>query len=165
MDGETKSNSSLGYNPHCLKRDLSNFTASNWLTTTNLLNLTVGDASASVETFQDELQGRFAQGFLGLHAAGHFTINGDAADLFSSPVDPAFWLHHAMLDRVWWLWQALHPDRAAAVAGTVTMNDNPPSHNTTVDDELYLGPEIAVARPIRDVLDSLGGTPLCYIYM
>jgi hypothetical protein len=28
-------------------------------------------------------------------------------DVNSSPNDPVFFMHHAMLDRVWWIWQAL----------------------------------------------------------
>jgi hypothetical protein len=28
---------------------------------------------------------------------------------FMSPVDPAFWLHHANVDRLWWRWQKLNP--------------------------------------------------------
>jgi tyrosinase len=167
MQGEVSINGgklSLAYNPRCLKRDLSSYTASTWLTIGNLLNLTIGPASASVYTFQNELQGRFTDGFLGLHAGGHFTIGGDAGDIFSSPVDPAFWLHHAMLDHVWWLWQALHLNQASTVAGTITLFNNPPSRNTTLDDALNMGVN-APTVAIRDVLNTLGGTPLCYIYL
>jgi tyrosinase len=28
---------------------------------------------------------------------------------FMSPVDPVFWLHHANVDRLWWLWQRRNP--------------------------------------------------------
>lgn len=28
---------------------------------------------------------------------------------FMSPVDPVFWLHHANVDRLWWLWQQRNP--------------------------------------------------------
>lgn len=96
----TASPNQLDYNPHCVPRDLSIYTAENWFTTTNLLNLTLNGASANVITFQNELQGRFLDGFVSLHAGGHFAINGDAADLFSSSVDPAFYKHHTMLDLV-----------------------------------------------------------------
>lgn len=58
----------LGYNPRCLSRDLGDYTASTWFTTENLLNITVGDASSSIELFQNELQGRFGDQFLGMHA-------------------------------------------------------------------------------------------------
>lgn len=164
MAGMTKVNSTFEYNPRCLKRDLSAYTASGWLNTDNLVNLTTGDAAASIETFQNELQGRFSQGFLGLHGAGHFSVGGDAGDLYSSPVDPVFWLHHTMLDQVWWIWQALHSDQAETVAGTITIRNNPPSRNATLEDELYLGQSNAATRPIKELLDSLGESPLCYIY-
>lgn len=165
MAGQAKVNSSFAYNPRCLKRDLSAYTASSWLTTTNLVNLTLGNAASTIETFQNELQGRFPQGFLGLHAAGHFSIGGDAGDLFSSPVDPVFFLHHAMLDRVWWIWQALHLNQAETIAGTITLFNNPPSRNTTLEDTIYMGQSNAPVRPISELLNSLGDSPFCYIYL
>jgi hypothetical protein len=54
MDGLKKVSDSLKYNPRCVSRDLSAYTASSWLTTENSLNLTTGDASKSVKLFQDE---------------------------------------------------------------------------------------------------------------
>ncbi|KAL1872652.1 hypothetical protein Daus18300_004197 [Diaporthe australafricana] len=164
MRGMTPSNGSLAYNPTCLSRDLSNYTASTWLTNANLLNLTTGAASATIKAFQDELQGRFSDGFLGLHVAGHFSIGGDADDLFSSPVDPAFYLHHTMLDYVFWIWQALHPSEALNIAGTLTLGNNPPSRDTRLNDTLYFNYLDQPQRPISDILDTLGGSPLCYIY-
>ena len=97
MAGETKVADKFAWNPRCLKRDLSAYTAEKWLVPNNLLNLTTGPAARNIETFQNELQGRFPQGFLGLHAAGHSMIGGDAGDLFSSPSDPIFFLHHVTL--------------------------------------------------------------------
>jgi tyrosinase len=164
MAGETKVNGSLSYNPRCLKRDLTTFASSNWFTLENLHNLTLGAASTNIATFQNELQGRFDDGFLGLHAAGHFAMGGDAGDIFSSPNDPVFFLHHAMLDRVWWLWQALHLDQAETVAGTLTLSNRPPSRNATVEDVVlmkYLGLE---AREIKELLSTVDG-PFCYVYL
>lgn len=31
-------------------------------------------------------------------------------DFYASPGDPLFYLHHAMLDRVWWIWQMQDPE-------------------------------------------------------
>jgi tyrosinase len=45
----------------------------------------------------------------GLHGGGYFAIGGVAFDFFASPQDPAFYLHHAMLDHVWAIWQAADP--------------------------------------------------------
>ncbi|KAG9197767.1 hypothetical protein G6514_001047 [Epicoccum nigrum] len=165
MDGEKKVNSSFAYNPRCLKRDLTTFASSNWLTYENLYNITLGTASKDIAIFQNELQGRFADGFLGLHAAGHFSIGGDAGDLFSSPNDPVFFMHHAMLDRVWWLWQALHLNQAKTISGTVTIFNNPPSRNGTLDDVVSMNYLNLKDRKIKELLGSLDGSPFCYIYL
>jgi tyrosinase len=165
MAGETKVSSPLAHNPRCAKRDLTSYASSNWLTLTNLWNVTLGPASRSIGLFQNELQGRFTDGFLGLHAAGHFAIGGDAGDIFSSPVDPVFFLHHAMVDRVWWLWQALHLHIADTVAGTITLNNNPPSRNTLVTDLIQMNYLNLGDVEIRDLMSTLSGEPLCYVYL
>lgn len=87
----------LDYNPRCLRRDLT-VGATVLFTAENLLNITIGIASATVESFQEELQGPL--GTLRMHGAGHYAMGGDGSDVFSSLNDPAFYLHHAMLDRV-----------------------------------------------------------------
>ncbi|KAJ4364847.1 hypothetical protein N0V95_000596 [Ascochyta clinopodiicola] len=165
MAGQKAVSSALAWNPRCLKRDLTSYASSNWLTLGNLYNLTLGDASKNIKTFQDELQGRFPDGFLGLHAAGHFSIGGDGGDLFSSPNDPVFWMHHAMLDRVWWMWQALHLNQAKTISGTITIFNKPPSRDATLEDLIrfnYLNlPDVSNV----DVMSTLSGEPLCYIYL
>ncbi|KAI1343574.1 amino acid transporter [Xylariaceae sp. FL0016] len=40
-----------------------------------------------------------------LHNAGHGGIGGKMGNVVASPTDPAFFLHHANLDRLWWNWQ------------------------------------------------------------
>jgi tyrosinase len=165
MAGETKVATPFAYNPRCAKRDLTTYSSTNWLTYSNLYNITLGPASGNIELFQNELQGRFPEGLLGLHAAGHYAIGGDASDFYSSPNDPVFFMHHAMLDRVWWLWQAIYPTQANTIAGTITLMDKPPSRNATMDDLVetnYLDME---ALPISSLLDTLGGEPFCYIYV
>ncbi|KAH7324193.1 hypothetical protein B0I35DRAFT_157459 [Stachybotrys elegans] len=153
----------LGYNPHCLRRDLTN-AAMEYMTATNLLNITTGAASHSVEAFQNELQGRFPQGFAGMHSAGHYVAGGDASDVFSSPSDPSFYLHHAMVDRVYWVWQALHPCAARSVAGTITIGNNPPSRDAVPEDPLDIGVNGDILT-IRDAWDTMSGEPFCYIYL
>lgn len=69
-----------------------------------------------------------------------------------------------MLDRVYWIWQALHLDQANTVAGTITLNNNPPSRNTTLDDLVQVNYLNVEATPIGDLTDTLGGKQLCYIY-
>ncbi|TID03838.1 Tyrosinase ustQ [Colletotrichum higginsianum] len=161
---EANPNGAMEHNPRCLSRDLSAYAASTWLTPTNLLNVTVGQASKNIQTFQDELQGRFSQGFLGMHAAGHFVANGDASDLYSSPTDPSFFLHHAMVDRVYWLWQALHLWEAFDIAGTITILNLPPSRDATKEDLIELG-VLAEDRTIGELLNTIDGSPFCYVYL
>ncbi|KAJ0275979.1 hypothetical protein CBS470a_011029 [Colletotrichum nupharicola] len=154
----------LAYNPRCLSRDISAWTSQHWMTPENVLNLTVGAAAANVRTFQDELQGRFGDGFLGTHTSGHMIVNGEASDLYSSTNDPTFFLHHAMVDRVYWLWQALHLTEAFNIAGTITILNNPPSRDARLDDLVIQEPN-APNRPISDLLNTIGGSPFCYIYL
>jgi tyrosinase len=165
QDGLVPSKSPLAYNPRCAKRDLTSTASTKWFTNTNLYNLTLGEASKSVNTFQNELQGRFGDKFLGMHATGHFAIGGEAGDFYSSTNDPVFFMHHAMLDRVWWIWQALHLNQAKTVAGTHTIFNNPPSPNTTLQDLIEMNYLNLPTVQIGDVLSTLDGEPLCYIYL
>jgi tyrosinase len=41
----------------------------------------------------------------GVHAAGHWQVGLNALDVYASPSDPVFWLHHAQVDRLWAIWQ------------------------------------------------------------
>lgn len=151
------------YNHRCLRRDLSPYIPRKWFTTANLLNVTIGEGSGTHAKFWAEIQGRYPDGFLGLHTSGHYTMGGDATDLYSSVNDPAFWLHHTMLDRVYWIWQTLHPDEAKKVAGTLTLQNRPPTRNATIDEPLDMGVNGETLK-IRDMFDTLSGAPLCYIY-
>lgn len=69
-----------------------------------------------------------------------------------------------MVDRVWWMWQALHPTLATTIDGTVTMNNNPPTRNATIEDMLETK-GLAPAVSLKDVFDTLDGGPLCYVYV
>jgi tyrosinase len=42
-----------------------------------------------------------------LHNVIHRYVGGAMA-LMASPNDPVFWLHHANIDRIWAIWQAIH---------------------------------------------------------
>lgn len=43
------------------------------------------------------------------HNHVHRHIGGLMATMLS-PSDPVFWLHHAEVDRLWWIWQQSHPN-------------------------------------------------------
>lgn len=164
MDGmEPNPNGPMGSNVRCLRRDLSTFALTRFMTYDNVYRILRGSESSSIAEFQTELQGRFDVGFLGLHTTGHSGLGGDASDLFSSPNDPSFFLHHAMVDRVYWIWQALHARQANTIAGTITVNNSPPSRDALVTDMVHMG-NLASARPIKDLLSTLNG-PFCYMYL
>lgn len=95
-------------------------------------------------------------------------MGGDPGrDLFVSPGDPAFYLHHAMIDRVWWIWQQLDPETrtgANGIAGTGTFLNMPPSPDTTLDTVLNLGYAAGPPQTMRDLMSTTDG-PMCYIYL
>lgn len=107
----------------------------------------------------------FQDGYFGVHAAGHFWVGGDpGGDLFTSPGDPYFWLHHAQIDRTWWIWQNQDlANRQNAIAGTNTIFNFPPSADTTLEDTVDLGLNAPPVK-IGDVMSTLGGQ-FCYIYL
>ncbi len=44
------------------------------------------------------------------HNDVHVAIGGLMGDPDTAAQDPIFWLHHANIDRLWWLWQQSHSD-------------------------------------------------------
>lgn len=156
-------NGGLGYNPRCLKRDISEWVSSRWTTDQNSTDLIT--ENKDILDFQNVMQGDFANGVFGVHTGGHFTFGGDpGGDIFTSPGDPAFFLHHAQIDRTWWIWQNQDlPARLSAIGGTITMLNSPPSRNGTLQDYIDLGVN-APPIQIETVMNTLAG-PLCYIYI
>ena len=110
----------LGYNPRCLARDFLESQSSYQLSYKNVTDLIALD---SIHTFHPAMEGQF-----GVHSGGHGFVGGDMQDIFSSPNDPAFFLHHAMVDRVWAIWQSIDPaTRTYALDGTMTYLNGKPS--------------------------------------
>jgi tyrosinase len=76
----------LGYNPRCLSRDV-NKDAAYGSRDEEIMTLITGNNN--VLNFQNRMQGDFANKYIGVHTAGHYTIGGDAgSDFFNSPSDP-----------------------------------------------------------------------------
>lgn len=151
------------YNPRCLKRDLNQLIAETWTNAAEIVDLIVN--YNDIVSFQDRMQGDFPNNFLGVHAGGHNTLSGDpGSDIFASPGEPAFWVHHGMIDRVWWIWQNLNrSQRLYAIGGTRTFLNFPPSENGTIYDLIDMGIN-GDAFEIREFMDTLDGE-LCYIYL
>lgn len=90
-------------------------------------------------------------------------MGGDPGrDADASAGDPAFYHHHGMVDRIWWIWQ----NREYAISGTSTFMDRPKSANVTLDyliDVGYAnGNRGSVA--LRDLMSTTAG-PFCYVYL
>lgn len=47
----------------------------------------------------------FADALEDVHDGVHGWVGGDMGIVASAAFDPIFWSHHAMIDRIWWLWQ------------------------------------------------------------
>ncbi|EAQ84435.1 hypothetical protein CHGG_08449 [Chaetomium globosum CBS 148.51] len=99
----------------------------------------------------------------GVHASGHWQVGLNALDVYASPSDPVFWLHHAQVDRVWTIWQGQDPAaRTYQVWGTGTAANDPPSDNVTLDTSMDFG-MIGDSRTIREVSSTVDGD-YCYVY-
>lgn len=156
----------LGYNPRCIRRDLSIQSAlgANDANITSLITL-----SPTVGTFQDTMQSAFfspTNPEYGVHTAGHYIVGGDpGGDFYTSPGEPWFWLHHAQIDRVWWIWQNGNlPRRWEEVDGTVTFLNSPPSRDARLEDRFDLGViDGFEGMTIGEALSTMKGK-FCYIY-
>ncbi|KAK3368258.1 hypothetical protein B0H63DRAFT_564994 [Podospora didyma] len=103
---------------------------------------------------------------MGVHGGGHFTIGGNpGGDPFVASNDPAFWLHHAQIDCLYWIWQLQDFANRQNVYGTRTLLNFDPSPDATVDDLLDVAPLATSAVKIKDVMNTVGGSPLCYVYI
>lgn len=74
----------LGYNPRCLRRDISTYCGTTSLQDANSTDLIT--QNTDIGSFQTVMQGLFTEGQLGVHTAGHFLVGGDpGGDFFTSP--------------------------------------------------------------------------------
>lgn len=156
------SSNDLAYNPRCLRRDISAWVSSNWTTDWQSYDLITN--YQDILSFENRMQGNFTAGFYGVHTGGHFTIGGDpGGDLFASPGDPAFFLHHAQIDRTWWIWQNLNATaRLYAFEGGTSTLDPTGSPPGKLTDPIIMG---SLADTITN-FDGMSTTtgPYCYYY-
>ncbi len=153
-----------GDNPRCHRRDISNYLSSRYSRTVDIVNLI--SQSKDISTFQNAMQGASTANPVGVHSAGHFTIAGDpGGDFYTSPNDPAFWVHHGMIDRTWSIWQTQNlTSRTTVIAGGTSMMGFG-SKLQSLDDVVDLGvvgPGMKTYK-IRDLTSTVDG-PFCYTY-
>ncbi|KAL2109103.1 hypothetical protein VUR80DRAFT_2967 [Thermomyces stellatus] len=161
----------LEANPRCLARDFAPSLALEKLTAE------MTDWVLEAETFT-EFDHRF-QGVgidvdgMTIHAGGHLSVGGDIGDvgnMYSSPSDPLFYLHHANLDRLWDQWQRVDFEaRKADMGGPDTMFAFPwdffgevPYENITLETELEFKGLVENVK-ISEVMD-IHAANLCIEY-
>ncbi|ORY42808.1 Di-copper centre-containing protein [Rhizoclosmatium globosum] len=103
----------------------------------------------------------------GYHASGHVgtggSMCGDMADGLFSTNDPLFFLHHGLVDKVWWRWQRTCPYYQFNYEGTLNGADDPiadPGDDTARSAQKM---DSWSFWTVTDVLDTQGGV-LCYTY-
>ncbi|GAB7328380.1 hypothetical protein MBLNU13_g00362t2 [Cladosporium sp. NU13] len=157
----------LGYNPRGLKRDVGpavNMRYANYSTVLDLLS------KPNISEYRALSEGAPYTIEIGPHGGGHYVISGDpGGDLFTSPGDPAFYVHHGMMDRMWSYWQLLDPTNRHSEEemnggnyGHITWTNQPESRKASFSDKLDMG-YAAESTTIGEVMDTTSG-PFCYFY-
>lgn len=157
----------LSGNPRCLQRDLAPYFAGRYLGM-NQTELTLAQTDFWHFTLVDDGEPSFEAS--GLHGGGHYGVGGtygQMGDLYASPADPIFYLHHANLDRVWWSWQMRDPEaRLKDISGPIVMMDynNEQAGNVTLDFPMtmWMGADKEDIT-VQDTMD-IKGDYLCYDY-
>ncbi|KAF9478987.1 Di-copper centre-containing protein [Pholiota conissans] len=142
---------------HCLTRGISNENAQ-YLTSKALANIT---SQPTFALFRVQLEGRPITPTPRIHDGGHFAVGGEMSNFYSSPADPLFFLHHANIDRVWWNWQQMLPERLYEIAGSSTY---PPTVNVTLDQPLEMPKSFGETVPLWKVM-NIHSEYNCYTYV
>jgi tyrosinase len=86
------------------------------------------------------------------------------SDVYASPSDPVFWLHHSFVDHSWASWQNLDSGiRTTSIDGT-----DASGQPLTLDTVLSMGgirPDVPVSAVVNTLGGvSIGGVPFCFKY-
>ena len=146
-------------NPRCLRRNFSPASGAK-LSWDNAATLLKSTDIAAFCTNMDKLW----------HRESHAFVGRDGIDLLTSPNDPAFYLLHAQVDRLWAIWQGQDPaHRTYAMYGNRTFGGIPldtapetPPSNATLDDVMDLG---GGWKPLVREGMSMTEGGRCYIYV
>lgn len=147
------------YNPRCLQRNLQPAIIEHYNNASVVESIL---AAPSIDGFLDILEP--STGALGAHAAGHNAVGPTMADVFTSPQEPSFMLHHAMIDRLWSIWQRSGDgvSRLEALNGTAIYGNLPEAEIVTLDTVVEFGP-LDGPRTIGELMDVQAGE-YCYRY-
>ncbi|KXX81014.1 hypothetical protein MMYC01_202156 [Madurella mycetomatis] len=131
-------------NLRCLVRDPNVYPLRRWSSFKNSADLIKG--RGNIRDFHGALEGD-------PRVTAAASIGGTAQGSIISSSDPAFWLTHAQLDR----WKQ-------GVHGTGTYLNIPPSAEVKVEDVIDVLPHAGPVK-IKDLMNTVGGNPLCYAYL
>ncbi|KUJ14273.1 Di-copper centre-containing protein [Mollisia scopiformis] len=146
------------------------------------INALIANYTGDFKGFQ-----KYMEGFEGPHGSVHEILGGDLAgycpedaneacfDDEPSPTfsanEPMFWMHHAMVDRVWWLWQNHHPNNTYAFEGGSVQNftdyDQFPNGGPPWLSMDSILPTDGILMPAETTLEDIWiteGDLLCYTY-
>ncbi|KAJ3235055.1 hypothetical protein HDU81_000873 [Chytriomyces hyalinus] len=113
----------------------------------------------------------YPQVYLGPHSAVHNGIGGDFGNPPAAGNDPLFFIHHAMLDKVWNDWQDENPQFANSYSGNLEADDSNDTDAQVMDfladlprDGPTNGRTLIPEIRVQETLWSDGGGWFCYIY-
>ncbi|EGX45737.1 hypothetical protein AOL_s00140g53 [Orbilia oligospora ATCC 24927] len=160
-----------GNGARCLSRDMSPYFSGRYLSK-NQTKVTL--AAKNFYEFDVIVEGGPSFEASGIHGGGHYGIGGTLGimgDLYVSPGDPAFWIHHSNLDRVWWSWQKLKTANMQDFGGPSCLMDyykpgeTQKCANATTDMPLNLGyADMIKANVGVKVKDVMNIREMCYDY-
>ncbi|KAI9146978.1 Tyrosinase ustQ [Paramyrothecium foliicola] len=164
--------------PHCLQRQWVR--GDPWGNEQEMMGFAFDRRSIAGTFLNTEFQPFAAWLENGPHSAVHFGIangNGDLGpltspngellnisiqseselhtDCITNTIDPIFYLHHTMVDRLWWQFQQDGPSRVFEYTGDVWPN-------AALDDVMLMG-GLAPDRTVREFMDA-SNDELCYYY-
>ncbi|KAF5667277.1 monophenol monooxygenase (tyrosinase) [Fusarium heterosporum] len=97
----------------------------------------------------------------GPHGSIHASLGGEMNPT-TSPNEPLFFLHHAQIDRIWWMWQQQNSSRLSEYTGDAWKYPTKDLEEVSLEDVLGMG-GIDDDITVKDVMDIENG-PLCYHY-
>ena len=109
----------------------------------------VPDALPQAATIDSILEAPTFEDFTGrlenVHDAVHVWVGGSMSIIDIAGFDPVFWAHHAMIDRLWYLWQMRQPNASVPAALLNSALDPFPLTVSQILDISQLGYQYAVA--------------------
>ncbi|KAL4993753.1 hypothetical protein BDV10DRAFT_17459 [Aspergillus recurvatus] len=158
----------FAHNPRCLQRNLDVARVQYYNNASVVESLLSAPSIAVFQDLLDRTDPVTWQLVIGAHGGGHISVGPTLADVFASPQDPVFMLHHGFIDRLWDAWQRSGSDagegtdRMKALNGT-TMYTNPPgAEEATLDTVMEFG-VLGGPKRIGEVMDVRRGE-YCYRY-